>query len=751
MPIRGQVRDQSGAPIAGARVVAVAGDKRRLTTLTDDRGEFVFPPAAPPFTVTVRAPGFVPATATLDAAQAADVRTFALHVAAVQETVDVSGVRGYQVSAVTTAMKTATPLRDVPQAIAVIDRTLIDDQRMAGIADVVRYVPGIGIAQGEGNRDTPIFRGNSSTSDFFVDGVRDDVQYFRDLYNVERVEAFKGPNAMIFGRGGVGGVINRVSRQANWGSSRELSLQAGSWDDRRVTADFGQAIAANTAVRATGVYESSDSYRRGVGLERYGINPTVAFVLGPQTTLRAGYEYFHDGRTADRGISSFQGRPVATAPSTFFGDPDRSHATATVNVVSSTFEHRFGAGVTLRNRLNYGDYDKFYQNVFPGAVNAAGTAVSLSAYNNGTARRNLFNQLDVTLSRRTGAIHHTVAAGAEVGRQVTDNVRMTGYFTPVGPMVTSIAVPLDNPATSMAVDFRPSATDADNRSVARVAAIYAQDQIALSRRVQAVVGLRFDRFNVDVHNNRTNIDTASRDGLLSPRASLVYKPIDEVSVYGSYTLSYLPRAGEQLSSLQPTAQALDPEEFRNYEVGAKWDFVRGLSLTGAVYRLDRGNVAVTDPLDPTLLILVDAQRTSGIELGVSGNLTRAWSVAGGYAYQDGKITRSISATAQAGAVLAQLPKHSFSLWNKYEFSPAWSAGLGLVSRGDVFTSSDNTVVLAQFLRVDAAVYYALNRHLRAQINVENLFDRDYYAFAHSNTNITPGSPRAMRVSLVTKF
>ena len=749
--LNGSVRDQSGAPIAGATVVAVGGDKRKHSTRTDVRGNFTLPLAGGSGTVTVTAKGFVSLTERVDAVRAGDVRAFVLEIEGVRETVNVSGARGYQVQTVATATKTPTPLRDVPQAIAVVDRTLIDDQRMASIGDVVRYVPGIGIAQGEGNRDTPIFRGNSSTSDFFVDGVRDDVQYFRDLYNVERVEAFKGPNAMIFGRGGVGGVINRVSRQANWGSSREVSAQIGSWDNRRITGDIGQALSANSAVRVTGVYENSDSYRDSVGLERYGVNPTAAYAFGPNTILRAGYEHFHDARTADRGISSYQGRPVETAPSTFFGDPSQSHVKATVNVFSSMFEHRFGPRVTLRNRASYGDYDKFYQNVFPGAVNAAGTAVSLSAYNQGTTRRNLFNQLDLTVSQRTGAIRHTLLAGAEAGRQVTDNLRLTGYFTPVGPSVTSILVPLDNPVSSMPVDFRPSATDADNHGVATVAAVYVQDQIVVSRRIQAVAGVRFDRFDVDVHNNRTNTDVASRDGLLSPRASLIYKPADAVSVYGSYTLSYLPRAGEQLSSLQLTNQALDPEEFRNYEVGAKWDFSPALSLTAAVYRLDRGNVAVTDPLDPTLLILVDAQRTKGVELGLSGNITRAWSLVGGYAFQNGEITRSLSPTAQAGAVLAQVPKHSFSLWNKFDFSSAWSAGLGIISRGEIFTSTDNTVVLPRFVRVDGAVYYNVKRHLRAQVNVENLFDRDYYASAHSNTNITPGSPRAVRVSLITRF
>ena len=170
-----------------------------------------------------------------------------LKVAGFSDRVDVDARVSDPATLVGSATKTPTPLRDVPQAVSVVTRELIADQRMASMADVVRFMPGVTMAQGEGNRDTPILRGNASTSDFFVDGVRDDVQYFRDVYNVERVEALKGPNAMIFGRGGAGGVINRVTRQAEWGQSRELSVQLGSWDNRRLTADFGTAFNAAIA------------------------------------------------------------------------------------------------------------------------------------------------------------------------------------------------------------------------------------------------------------------------------------------------------------------------------------------------------------------------------------------------------------------------------------------------------------------------------------------------------------------------
>lgn len=750
--IRAQVTDTSGAAVQGATVTVVpVRGGRPASVATDAQGRYVTTVAAGTYVVRVTSSGFSEQSRRVDAASSDNALDITLQVEGVHETVDVGGLPGYSVPAVISATRTATDLRDVPQAVSVVSRTLIDDQRMTSLADVARYMPGVGFAQGEGNRDTPILRGNSTTADFFVDGVRDDAQYFRDLYNVDRVEALKGANAMIFGRGGAGGVINRVSRQADWRSARELAVQLGSWNNKRLTADAGDALNDRAAFRATAVFEDADSYREGVTLQRYGVNPTAAFRLSASTTLRAGYEFFRDERVADRGVSSYGGRPLDVEAGTFFGDPDQSTSDATVHMLSSVLEHRIGTQFTIRNRTSYGTYDKFYQNVFPGAVNAAGTAVAISAYNQATDRQNLFNQTDIVFTTRTGRVGHTLLAGAELGRQHTANFRETGYFTGIGPNVTSLETPLTQPTVSAPVTFRQSATDADNDSVATVASLYAQDQITLSSRVDAIVGLRFDSFRANVLNNRTAADFGSRDNLLSPRLGLVYKLRPAVSLYGSYSQTYLPRAGEQLASLSLTNQALDPEEFRNYEVGAKWDVRPALSLTAAMYRLDRGNVAVPNPTDPTQSILVDGQRTRGLEVGWAGNVTRAWSVAGGYALQDGEITQSIAATARAGAVLAQLPRHSFSMWNKYNVTDRLAAGLGLVQRGAVFTSTDNTVTLPRYMRVDAAVFYDVTRALRAQVNVENLSGQRYFVSAHNNTNITPGSPRAVRVTLITRF
>ena len=652
--------------------------------------------------------------------------------------------RGYAAPRTTTATRTDTPLRDAPQSVSVVTGQAIADQAMQGMADVVRYVPGVTMGQGEGHRDAPTIRGNASTADFFVDGVRDDAQYLRDLYNVERVEALKGSNAMIFGRGGGGGVINRVTKEAQWAPTRAFTASGGSYDHRRATVDVGQGLGPNVAARVNGMLESSGGFRDAYELERYGVNPTVALAHG-RTTLRAGYELFNDERTVDRGIPSFQGRPSDANIHTFFGNPDLSHSRLRAHAANAVLEHAAG-GVTLRNRARFASYDKFYQNSFPGAVNAEGTQVNLSAYNNATDRRNLFNQTDVIFALGTGPVRHTLLVGAEVGRQETENFRNTGYYNDAA---TSFAVPFGEPTVTTPITFRQSATDADNRSTATVAGVYLQDQLALSRGVQAVVGVRYDRFDVRFHNHRTDESLRREDDLLSPRAGLVLKPVEAVSLYGSYGVSHLPGSGDQFSSLSATTKTLEPERFTNYEAGAKWDVRPNLGVTAAVYRLDRTNTSAPDPNDATRIVQTGSQRTTGWELGATGSVTEGWQVAAGFARQRAEITSTTSA-AKEGQEVPLVPRQTLALWNRWQLFRAVGVGLGVVSQSKMFAAIDNTVALPGFTRFDGALFVRLNSAVSAQVNVENLSDERYYPTSHGNNNIMPGASRTLRLTLTTR-
>ncbi len=652
----------------------------------------------------------------------------------------------YSVRTTRSATRTNTALLNVPQAATVITDKLVADQAITSFGDAFRYMPGIGTAQGEGNRDTPVLRGISSTGDFFVDGIRDDVQYFRDMYNLDRVEALKGPNALTFGRGGSGGVINRITRMADGMEHHSGTAQFGSGMRRRGTLDYGTGIGDSAGFRVNAMYENSDSFRDDTRLRRYGINPTFSLDFSASTALLLSYERFHDNRTADRGVPSFHGRPVATDPSTFFGDPDASFAAADVNAFDATLEHAFTENLSLRNHLRWADYDKFYQNVFPRAVDASGTLVTLSAYNDATRRTNFFNQTDLVWETSGAGLRHTVLLGGEFGHQANDNFRMTGYFAP-----GTDVVPLASPNVDVAVDFRQSATDADNRTTARIAAVYLQDQIEFSPQWQAIVGLRYDDFRVDLRNNRNGQSFSSADHMLSPRAGLIFKPADNVSIYASYSRAFQPRSGDQLASLTASNAALKPESFRNREIGAKWDIRRDLQASIAVYRLDRGNVAIVDPDDVTRMLLVDGQYTRGVELGLAGRITDAWQVMGGLAWQTGEITETQSATIVKGNRLAQLPRLTASLWNRYDFSQHFGVGLGIVHRGALFANVDNLVTLPAFTRLDAALFWSVTPEMEIQLNVENLGNVRYFASANSNNNISPGAPRSAWVSVNYKY
>jgi catecholate siderophore receptor len=653
--------------------------------------------------------------------------------------------RAYLVSRSSSATKTDIALRDTPQSVSIVTRSLIADQAMQSMSDVARYVPGVVMAQGEGHRDASVIRGNSSTADFFVDGVRDDVQYLRDLYNAERIEALKGPNAMIFGRGGGGGVINRVTKEAGWVPVRALTMEGGSFAHKRATLDAGNGLGDAFAARLNGLYESSGQFRDRTSLERYGINPSATFMRG-HSIVRASYELFDDRRVVDRGIPSFEGRPSAAARTTFFGDPDASHAHARVHAGALLAERVSSSGLTIRNRTRLASYDKFYQNVFPGAVTSDGSQVAIQGYNNATQRTNLFNQTDLVYST-SGAVKQTWLAGMELGRQATDNFRNTGYF---GGTATSYLVPFASPTIAAPVTFRQSATDADNRVIATVGALYAQNQIELTSHWQAIGGLRYDRFALGYHNNRDDHRLRRTDGLVSPRAGLVFKPAAALSLYASYGVSFLPSSGDQFSSLTATTSTLEPERFRNVEAGAKWDVLDGLALTTAVYRLDRTNTAAKDPLDPSRTVQTGAQRTSGVEFSLAGNVTDWWQLSLGASAQRATIVSTTSA-APAGSTVPLVPNRTLSVWNRYQLVPSLGIGAGVVHQARVYAAIDNTVTLPAFTRADAAVFYDLHRLVRVQANVENVFDRRYFATAQGNNNILPGAPRLVRLSLTTGF
>lgn len=655
--------------------------------------------------------------------------------------------RGYRARRADAALRTDTPLIEVPQSVTVLPKALLDDQSPRSMAEALRWVPGVGAAQGEGNRDTPVFRGTSSTADFLFDGLRDDVQYYRDVYNVERVEVLKGPNAMLQGRGSVGGLINRVGKEPTWRTHRELSLQVGSWAQRRATLDWDQRLEDALAVRLNAMAEASHSWRDGFWMRRSGINPVIAARLSRDTRLTLGFEHFQDDRVDDRGIPSWSGKPVRTGRGTFFGNPDESISRVRMDAISAVLEHDLGEGRSISNRTRYAYYDKFFRNVFAGSMplDKQGLTVNLTGHDSQTRRRNLFNQTDLVWPMQWGAWHHMLLAGIELGAQDGDNWRQTAYFRR-----TPYTVPVSNPTSYEPVVFRVSGNEPNSRSRSDTAAIYVQDQIRWSPQWLAVLGLRHERLDTRMRDRTQQLDLSSLDQRWSSRAGLVYQPASHLSLYVNHSIGYLPRAGEQLIALNAGNQSLKPEKYTTVEVGAKWAVREGLDATAALYRSHRSNAAVADPAVANQFLLVDGQLVKGLELGLSGAVTSSWQVSGGYTYMDARLLSNFPG-GKAGAVLAHAPRHNLALWNRVSLTPQWATGLGISYRGRVFTSTDNTVVLPEYARLDAAVYYQPSPALKWQLNAENLLDQRYYAFAHSNNNISPGSPRALRLSLITAF
>ncbi len=240
------------------------------------------------------------------------------------------------------------------------------------------------------------------------------------------------------------------------------------------------------------------------------------------------------------------------------------------------------------------------------------------------------------------------------------------------------------------------------------------------------------------------------DNLAAPRLGVVLKPVANVSVYGSYSVTYLPSAGDQFSSLTATTQTLRPERFNNWETGAKLDLARGLSLTAALYRLDRNNSTARDPNNPAITVQTGSQRTNGFETALNGSISRRWQIAGGYATQDAFVRRATAAAA-ARSKVAIVPSHTFSLWNNYKLVSRLSLGVGVIHQSAMWAGIDNIVRLPSFTRGDGALFYTINERLRLQANVENVLNSTYYPTAHSNNNILPGSPRAARLGLVARF
>ncbi|WP_371328209.1 TonB-dependent receptor [Novosphingobium sp. NDB2Meth1] len=639
-------------------------------------------------------------------------------------------------------LKAPTPLLDVPQSVTVLSREQLDDQGVTQLGDALRYVPGVVLAQGEGNRDQIVLRGQNTTADFFLNGLRDDTQYYRSLYNIDHIEVLRGSNALLFGRGGGGGVINRVRKAPSLaGQSLGASAAVGTFGDFALAADLNAPLSQTLGARLNGTYEEFDNHRQDFHGRFIGVNPTLTFAPSADTRIDLSYNYDDDRRTVDRGVPSLAGKPLEGYRDTFFGRKDTNISEVKAHIVEARLTQKLADSLTLTVAGQYSHTDKYYGNIFASAaVNPATNTVSLSAYNSTSVRESWIGQANLTWQGKTGPIGHTVIAGIEGADQATDAARSEGIFPGNKASATvALADRLAIPAITFGTPSRSTHTKVTTFSA------YFQDQIELAPFLQIVGGVRYDSFKINADNLLSSTSAGRTDHKWSPRAGVIVKPRANISLYGSYTKTFLPQSGDQFSALDATQATLAPEEFKNLEVGAKWDVTPTLALTAAAYRLDRENSRFNDPVTG-LPQLSGKTRTRGIELSATGKILPQWQVSLGYALQDGKV-RSSTTAAPAGRGLALLPESQISLWTRYDVTGKLGLGLGVTHQSSAYTTVSNTVTLPAWTRVDTAVFYNVSKNLSVQLNVNNLLNEQYFPTAHTDNNISTAAPRSARLTV----
>jgi len=670
------------------------------------------------------------------------------------------------------ALKAPTPIIDVPQSLSIITADQILQQGFDSISDLISYTPGVNASQGEGHRDAVVFRGVRSTADFFIDGVRDDVQYYRPLYNLEQVEILRGANALLFGRGGTGGLINRVTKKADLDevfTGYQASVDTFGAFGAQIDSNF--VVSDNAAIRLNAMYESLENHRDFYDGDRFGFNPTAKIALSPDTVLDLSYEYINHERFIDRGIpTGTNGRPVEAFEDIVFGDADLNTTELEAHLVRGVLQHQINDNLKARVTASYGDYDKLYSNFYASSFDQAAdpTRVGIDGYIDTTQRQSFTLTGDLIGEFETGSIGHTFVAGAEYIDTSNDNDRFNAswndpiadtrddveFFVVQRPLNFRNGVGTNFVGNTTTNDFT---ADLNDRSAAEVEvfSVYVNDQIEVNEYLDVVLGLRFDSFDfavdvVDRADFNAGILTieprASKDERVSPRAGIVFKPQENVSLYASYSESFLPRSGEQFAVIS-SGDAFDPDVFETAEIGVKWDFVPGLSLTAAYFQNEQ---TIADRDDSGEDVEVRGLEIEGIELQLQGNVTEQLFVTAGYSYLDGE-------TDNGAEIPRELPESTFSVWGAYQVTDKLGFGLGATYQDESFItdfdigSTGPHPTLPSYTRVDAAAYYDISETMRVQLNIENLTDELYYPTSHSTHQATVAPPLNAKITLSGKF
>lgn len=654
------------------------------------------------------------------------------------------------------SVKTPTPVIDVPQSLTITTDEEIAERGWTTIREIVDYTPGVNTSQGEGHRDSVVFRGVRSTADFFIDGVRDDVEYYRGLYNLKQVEILRGPNALLFGRGGTGGILNRVTKKGSLGATfGEAQASIDTFGGWAVQGDINLSTSDSAAFRLNASFEELDNHRDFFDGTRIGINPTARFLLGEDTVLDLSYEFADHDLFIDRGIpTGADGRPVEALTDITFSDPELNFTELEAHLLRGTLQHNFSDEWKAVVSAFYGDYDKLYQNFYASDYDPVGGEVELDGYVDTTDRQNLILSGNLVGEFDTGGVHHTLIVGGEYVDTSSDQDRFNSVFSTTNDDTEDFAVmrPLalrggvgtnaDGAPTSVAF------TDLNDftRTDLEVVSLYIQDEIELTDWLHVVVGGRFDSFDITVEDVPGASTLSRKDEEFSPRGGLIFKPVENLSLYASYSESFEPRSGQQFASLGGGADALEPDRFTNLEAGVKWDFADQLSFTAALFEIEQSSPQPVNN-DPQTLEVIDST-ISGFELQLQGEVMPGWRVSAGYSYLDGEQVDRLGPT---GLRPRELPENMFSIWNSIDVTDRIGFGVGLTHQDDSFIDNGNEAVLPGYTRVDAAAWFDVSEAWRVQVNVENVTDTTYFPNSHATHQVSVGAPINARVAVTGRF
>ncbi|MGS3175557.1 TonB-dependent receptor [Aeromonas sanarellii] len=654
------------------------------------------------------------------------------------ETLTVVGKRS-QHQEVATATRTATPAKLVPQSIESVKASELTAFGQPTLSEALTGIPGVN-ASGDTRFDGVTIRGFSASNDFYLDGLRDDMQYTRDLGNIERVEVLKGPAAVLYGRGSTGGIVNRVSKVPQKGQASSVSARVGSFDSRRFAADLNGEAGERVQVRLNLAQEDKESFRDDVTSKRTLLAPSVNWEITDTLNWLVQYERNEHDRTPDRGIPGVDGRPADVPIESVYSDTRRDFIDDAAQSTRSRFTWDLNDQWQLRQQLGYTTLDSQFDNTYVTSVK--GDKVTRARWQQDLKASSLTSNTEAEGQLQTGPIAHRLLVGLEQGWQErTPKLYQNASPIPPGDLYDPGSLPTYDGAMKLSSDARHRV---------RGYGLYVQDQLSLGD-WHLLAGLRRDDFTVTSRRNDLDKEETLSVTSLSPRLGLVWNPIEEHAFYTSYSKTFTPVGGE-LIGITPGDKnnQLDPQHTRLYEGGVKSDWLNGrLATTLSLYRLEMYNKRSKDPLDPTRVILTGLQRTDGIELSARAQLTDEIYLRGGIAIQDAEQVKA-DADLQ-GKRPMNVSRQNGQLFAGYQSGQqGWFGETGVTAVGDRFADNANTTTLPGYARFDARAGYRWPQW-EAQLSVENLTDHDYFVSATSAAQIMPGTPRQLHLTAAYRF